>query len=138
MIESRIEAESADDDANYTELRAEIIESMFSETLSDEDDTLEMLRTENTAIVVDEAGKESQQFDELAFTESLRRRLVDAEVVTEAEMIALARSRATNTTNAVLTANPELVERIQTVDLREEDTRRSDDTVRMRISLATQ
>ena len=138
LIESRIEAESADDDANYTDLRAEIIESMFRETLSDDDDTLEMLRTENTAIVIDEAGKETQQFDELAFTESLRRRLVEAEVVTDAEMIALARSRATNTTNAVLSANPELGERIQTVDLREEDTRRSDDTVRMRISLATQ
>jgi hypothetical protein len=67
----------------------------------------------------------------------LRQRLIDAEGVEESELVALARQRATNTVESILTADPELDGRVLVVDLREEDTRTSDDSVRMKVSLTT-
>jgi hypothetical protein len=95
-----------------------------------------MLRAEHTTLAVDdETGKEVERFDRLAYTEELRRRLVDAEEISEAELVALARARATNTTEAVLAADPALAGRVTLIELREEDSRRSDETVRMKVSL---
>jgi hypothetical protein len=137
-VESRIESGSAADDANYAALRAQVIESMYLESVGPDPAELDTLRAEHTSIEVDEeTGRESERFDELAFTEELRRRLIDVEEVAEAELVVLARQRAINTSESVLAANPGLDGRVLVVDLREEDARTSDDSVRMRVSLTT-
>ena len=117
---------------------ARVIESMYRESTSVDPAELDAMRAEYTSVEVDEeSGRESERFDELAYTEELRRRLIDAEEITEPELVALARQRATNTNEAVLAADPELDGRVLVVDLREEDTRTSDDSVRMKIALTT-
>ena len=130
VVESRIEAEPDADDANYAAQRAQVIESMYREVSVSDPAALDMLRAEYTSL-------ETGSFDQLAYTEEIRRRLIDAEVVAEAELITLARARATNTSEAVLGADPTLEGRVAVVDLREEDTRNSDETVRMKVSLTT-
>jgi uncharacterized protein involved in outer membrane biogenesis len=137
-VELRIESGSAGDDANYAAQRAQVIESMYRESISADLPELDVVRADFTSVEVDEeSGRESERFDELAYTEELRRRLIDAEEVAEPELVALARQRATNANEAVLAANPELDGRVLVVDLREDDTRTSDDSVRMKISLTT-
>ena len=138
LVEAQIEAQSSGDEANYSELRAAVIEDLYQAMAAYDPPAFDALRAEHTSIVVDEEnGAESERFDALAFTEALRRRLIDTESVAEAELVALARERAGIATDAVLAADPGLADRIRTIDLREEDTRSSDDSVRMRVSLAT-
>jgi uncharacterized protein involved in outer membrane biogenesis len=137
-VELRIESESTGGEANYAAQRAQVIESMYRESINSEQAELVVTRAAYTAVEIDdETGKESEQFDQLAYTEELRRRLIDAEDVAEPELVALARQRAINTNESVLAASPGLDGRVLVVDLREEDTRSSDDSVRMKISLTT-
>jgi hypothetical protein len=111
---------------------------MYRESFDPDAAGLDELRAAFTSTTVDaESGKAREQFDQLAYTEELRQRLINAEVVAESELVALAKQRATNTVEAVLAADPELAGRVLVVDLREEDTRASDDSVRMRVSLTT-
>ena len=137
-VESRIDSGSAGDDATYATRRGRVIESMYRETFNPDAAGLGELRAMFTSTVVDEgSGKAREQFDQLAYTQELRQRLIDADVVAESELVALARQRATTTREAVLAANPELADRVSVVDLREVDTRASDDSVRMRVFLTT-
>ena len=138
-IETRVDAGSADnDDANYTAARAEAIEAMHRETISPEAAELDALRAEFTSVEVDpESGEQAESFDELAFVEELRRQLIDAQDVAEEDLVLLARTRASNTESAVLEANAELAGQVVVVDLREEDARGSDESVRMKVSLTT-
>ncbi len=135
-IENRIEAPQGGKDADYAGKRAQVIESMYREASASDSAALDALRAGYTTLAVDdETGKEVERFDRLAYTEELRRRLIDAEEISEAELVALARARATNTTETVLTADPTLAGRVTLVELREEDTRESDERVRMKVSL---
>ena len=78
-VESRIETGSDGDDANYAGQRAQVIESMYRESIVPDSAAMDALRAEYTLLVVDdETGKEAERFDELAYTEELRRRLIDA------------------------------------------------------------
>ena len=137
-VESQFDSGSTGDDATYSTQRARVIESMYRESFNPDSAVLDELRATFTSTIVDEqSGKAREQFDQLAYTEELRQRLIDADEVEESELVALARQRAGNTSEAVLAADPELAGRVLVVDLREEDMRRSDDTVRMRVSLTT-
>ena len=137
-VESRIDPESTGGDATYSTQRARVIESMYRESFNPDTAALDELRATFTSTIVDEqSGKTREQFDQLAYTEALRQQLINADEVEESELVALARQRASNTREAVLAANPELAGRVLVVDLREEDTRASDDAVRMRVSLTT-
>jgi uncharacterized protein involved in outer membrane biogenesis len=129
-VQSRIEAESDGDDADYSGQRTQVIESMYRESTVPDMAALDALRIEHTQ-------PETGSFDELAYTEEIRRRLIDAEEVAEAELVALAQARATNASEAVLAADPTLAGRVAVVDLREEGPRDTDETVRMKVSLTT-
>lgn len=129
-IESRIDAESTEADANYAGQRTQAIESMYRESMVSVQDALDVIRTEYTSV-------ETGDIDELAYTEEVRRRLIDVEEVAESELVTLAQARATNTSEAVLAADPTLAGRVAVVDLREEGARDSDETVRMKVSLTT-
>jgi len=137
-IEMRIESTTNGDAANYADQRSQAIESMFGESLVSDLVELDALRAEYTSLAVDgETGKEAERFDELAYTEELRRRLIEAEEIAESELVTLARGRATNTSEAVLAADPALAGRVALIELREEEARRSDETVRMKVTLTT-
>ena len=137
-VESRIESASGEDDESYTAQRAQVIESMYRESASAGKAELDIVRAEYTSVEIDAVtGKESERFDQLAYTEDLRRRLIANESIAETELVALARQRADNTSESLLAANPELDNRVHIIDLREEDSRTSDDSVRMKVSLTT-
>ena len=61
----------------------------------------------------------------------------NGEEIAESELVALARLRAENANAAVISANPELDDRVAIVELQEEEARGSDDAVRMKVSLTT-
>ena len=103
---------------------------MYRESMVPDPAALDALRIEHTS-------PETGSVDELAYTEEIRRRLIDAEEVAEAELVALAQARAMATSEAVLAADPTLEGRVAVVDLREEGGRDSDETVRMKVSLTT-
>jgi hypothetical protein len=137
-VELRIESQADGDDANYAGERSQAIESMYRESLVADSAELDALRAEYTSLAVDdETGKEAERFDELAYTEELRRRLIDAQEIAESELVTLARARATNSSEAVLAADPTLAGRVALVELREEEARGSDETVRMKVTLTT-
>ena len=137
-IDTRVEAGSTGDDANYTAARAAAIEAMHREMINPEATELDALRAEFTSLEIDEgSGEETEQFDELAFVEELRRQLIDVQDIAEEDLVTLARTRASNTESAVLEANAELAGQVAVVDLREEEARGSEDSVRMKVSLTT-
>ena len=137
-VETRIESDSSNDDATYSEQRAEVIEDMYREMTGADETQLSALRARFLMTIVDaESGEESGVFDSLAYTEDLRRQLIEAAEVTEPELVALARQRAANASESVLSTRPELEGRVRVIDLREEDARASDDVVRMKVSITT-
>jgi hypothetical protein len=139
QIESRLSttASAGDDSAGFAERRLEAIEAMYRESAGEEAPPLEALRDRFTTAEVDAAsGEEQRRFDALAYSAELRNRLIANEPLAEAAIVALARERAANTREAVITAEPSLEPRVSVVDLREEEAGGDDRIVRMKVSLS--
>ena len=135
-VESQIDSRSADGDDAYATQRNRVIETMYRESFDPSMERLDELRAEFTSTIIDDtSGKAREQFDQLAYIENLRRQLIDASDVEESELVALARQRAANTKESLLTTDSALDGRIHIVDLREDDSRQNDESVRMRVSL---
>jgi hypothetical protein len=110
---------------------------MYRESAGEEAPPLEALRDRFTTAEVDAAsGEEQRRFDALAYSAELRNRLIANEPLAEAAIVALARERAANTREAVITAEPSLEPRVSVVDLREEEAGGDDRIVRMKVSLS--
>ena len=136
-VESRIGLETDAGEATYAAQRARAIEALYRESFDPDAGELDELRSAFTSMHIDEgSGKPREEFDQLAYVENLRQQLIDAYVVEESELVALATQRAVNTQEAVLATDMGLESRIRVVDLREEETRKKDESVRMRVSLA--
>jgi uncharacterized protein involved in outer membrane biogenesis len=137
IVESRIaEREDADEpDAMYAEQRAEIIEALYRESGAAEGDTLDLLRTRfTTESIDDETGRPVQSFDALAFTAELRRLLIDEQVITEQELVALATARAENVRVSLISVDGSLASRIRSGELRAVGADK-DGSVRMDVTL---
>ena len=109
-IEQRM-GESDDDDTPFVERQREVVEQLYVEAAIAEDTAtaLAALRAEHT-VVDEESGEE--QFDELAFTESLRRQLVDVQPLADDELLSLAVARAETVRAEIVGAEPEQSARI--------------------------
>ena len=115
-----------------------MIERLYQEATATDAAALRLVRERFTQTEVDtESGEERQRFDALAYTEDLRRQLIELEPLEDSETTALARSRAENARAAVIAAGPDLEPRISVIDLREEENDRDPDSVRMKMSLTT-
>ena len=132
-IEDRIAA-AKDDKAQYAEQRLETVEQLLTEALGGTDvkATLDEVRTEHTAVADD--GK--KQFDALAYTEALRKRLIELQPIEEAELVSLGTARVENVRQAILGTNAELDSRIvvdapATVDV-------EDERIRMKLSVSSE
>ena len=133
-IEERIAAED-DDEAMYADQRREAVEELLAESPGDTDPAaiLDEARTANTTQGDD--GKE--QFDAVAYTEALRKRLIDAQALDEAELLSLGADRAANVRQAILDSDVELDSRI-TVDTPVAVDTDDDERVRMKLTLGGQ
>jgi hypothetical protein len=138
LVESLIEdkAAGADEDAMYAEQRAAAIESLYRESGIMQDGELDVLRDSYTTETTDpESGRPVQQFDGLAFTGELRRRLIEREVVEEEELVALAATRAENVRASLVAVNETLAARVRLKAL--QNVEAEDDIIRMDVTLTT-
>ena len=137
-IEERATTETGEEDeAGYARRRFEAIEALYMEMSGDTENTIKAVRDGFTTTAVDEdTGEEAAQFDELAYTTELQNRLAENEPITEEALVELARLRAENTHAAVIEADPALDARISIVDLREEESDKDAESVRMKVSLS--
>ena len=139
-IERRIAILAAEktDSAMYAENRLEVIEQMYGEsgTPAEPGSGLAELRAEYTSNATTDASVSGEQFDALAYTEHLRRLLVDRQPLTDQALSDLAAARATNAKEAIMAASPELEARIEVVESATVS-RDKDGPVRMRMVLTT-
>ncbi len=139
-VERRIISLTAEEsgDGMYAEHRLEAIEQLYLESgiAIDAQASLAELRTAHTTSAADETSESEEQFDALAYTESLRRLLVDRQPLTGQELSDLAVARANNAKAAIIGTNPELEARIEIVES-STVSRNDDEDVRMQMSLTT-
>jgi hypothetical protein len=139
-VERRIISLTAEEsgDGMYAEHRLEAIEQLYLESgiAIDAQANLAELRTAHTTSAADETSESEEQFDALAYTESLRRLLVERQPLTGQELSDLAVARANNAKAAIIGTNPELEARIEIVES-STVSRNDDEDVRMQMSLTT-
>ena len=139
-IERRVAILAAEktDSAMYAENRLEVIEQMYreSEIIAEPGSGLAELRAEYTSSTATEASESAEQFDALAYSEHLRRLLVDRQPLPEQELSDLATARATNAREAIVATSPELEARIEVVESTTVS-RDKDEPVRMQMVLTT-
>ena len=139
IVESRIEAPDEPDskDAMYAEQRADVIEDLYREAGPAEGATPDELRARFTAATTNpESGRTTSSFDSLAYTAELRRLLIDRQVVTEDELVALARTRSDNVGAAIIAVDEGLAARIRPGPLEEVEAT-DDGDIRMDVKLTT-
>jgi uncharacterized protein involved in outer membrane biogenesis len=139
LIEERIAALGGDDEGEsmYAEQQREVLEELFEEQAESEDpdQVLEELRAEFTTLTEPADDEEPQeQFDALAYSNELRRRLVELQVVPDEELNALAAKRGVVTEGAILAIDPGLKPRIRMTEP-QEVTAEKDGGVRMQVKL---
>ncbi len=133
-IEERIAA-ADDSEAMYAEQRLETVEQLLTEALAaaDASATLAEVRAAHTTTTDD--GKE--QFDALAYTQALRSRLIDAQALSESELVSLGTARADSVQQAILERSEELGSRV-TIDEPAAVDIDEDNRVRMKLTLQGQ
>ena len=137
-LEERVAALGDTEETMFAEQQLAALEQMFTESgLAETPETnLQSLRLQYTVTALEGAENSAEQFDQLAYTIDLRRRLIEVQVVEDSELAALANERASNTSAAIVAANMELQGRTviggpQAIEAE------SDDTVRMKVTLKT-
>lgn len=114
IVEERIGLlDAADGDQGmYAQQQQMVLEQMFAELQPAE--ALESIRVQFT-VLSDEEDAEPQ-FDELAFVGEVRRQLIQAQPLADADLVQLASDRARSVKTALLETDPLLAERINIVD----------------------
>jgi membrane-bound inhibitor of C-type lysozyme len=132
-IDERIEVASDGDEEMYADLRREVIEQLFTESMTDTDPAVVLSEVRAATTAVNETGE--SQFDELAFAEALRDKLVDMQPVTETDLLALAEARAQSVRQAMLESDAGIAARVVSA---EAATGESDDdgNIRMQVRLS--
>ena len=136
VIEARIDSGTGTgpSDAMYTERRSAVIEAMYREAVGAEEDALDKIRARHTIQTTDpESGRTISRFDRLAYTADLSRKLIDQQVVTEDQFVALSRARVDVVRAAMIVVNAALAERIRAAQLKAVEA--DDDSVRMDVTL---
>jgi hypothetical protein len=115
------ESEDADE-ADFAERRQDVLEDLYGamQTGADPEAELEALRLEHTSSPPDEDGEPAEPtLDTVAYSAELERLLIEAEIVSDEELAALALRRADNVRAAVVETEPALEARVVTGESRE-------------------
>lgn len=126
------------DDTTYAEHRLGVIEQLYRESgiATDSGAALAELRAAHTASAVDAPPESEPRFDPLAYTEGLRRMLIERQPLTEQDLSHLAETRASNVRLAIVATNAELGTRIEVIEP-STVSRGDDEVIRMQMSLTT-
>jgi hypothetical protein len=119
-VDQQIEATSDSDSEQYAEQRLKVLEEMFGRK-----DVRDQMKLEFTT---------DEVLDDLAYATELRRQLIDAVVLDEADFISLAQRRASNVQAAILAANENLLPQISVGELRAID-KGEDQDIQMKVIL---
>ena len=139
MVEEGIAALVAaqDDGEMYAEQRADVLEKLFAERQAEGALALQELRTQfTTQTIVEDGETPVAEFDELAYTNEIRRQLIDVQLLPDMAITELAMARAENTRVAILEIDENLQDRIKIGDVGSvaED---SEDLIKMKVTLST-
>lgn len=138
LVDARMAEKSPDDPAMYAEQQRKVLEALFVEQgdAAQREPELQALVVRFTGTVTnEETGAEQAQFDALAYSNELRRQLVELQAMSDAELAALANERSSNTRSALLQINPELDSRI-VIGKAQAVEAKGDEPVRMKVTLA--
>jgi hypothetical protein len=119
-VDQQIEATSDSDSEQYAEQRLKVLEEMFGRK-----DVRDQMKLEFTT---------DEVLDDLAYATELRRQLIDAVVLDEADFISLAQRRASNVQAAILAADENLLPQISVGELRAID-KGEDQDIQMKVIL---
>jgi hypothetical protein len=141
IVEERIAGlkNAGEDEAMYADQQLEVLETLFVEQgqVEDADSALEQLRVEYTTLIEAKEDEEPQeQLDTLAFSNELRRRLIELQPLADSELDALTLQRANNTQSAIIAVNPELQSRVRLTEPQEVGSN-DGDRIRMKVALTT-
>ncbi len=140
-VEERITAmqSSKDKDELYADLQTKALEQLFIEQQVAENPGLALKELRTSITVASEADNEdgpAVPFDKLAYTNELRRQLIELQTITNADLVALAKQRAQNTQQAILASDKTLQDRIILGKNSGVD-KKSGEMIRMKVTLST-
>jgi hypothetical protein len=139
-VEERIaDLDAAQSDTDmYSKQLTIVLEALFVEVMTAGDSALalENLRAQfTTESDNDDSSTPTVEFDELAFTNALRKKLIENQPLSESTLADLASKRAENTRVAILENNKTLEKRINIVASKS-IAKKSDEMIRMRVTLS--
>jgi hypothetical protein len=138
IVAARISETAADDSSMYAEQQRKILEALFLEQgdAAERELVLQELVVRFTGTVTnEETGATEAQFDALAYSNEIRRQLIELQPMTDTELAALANERSANTRAALLEINAELDSRI-VLGKAQAVAAKGDEPVRMKVTLA--
>jgi len=141
IVEERIATLVAAEDGDdmYAEQVNEVLESLFTEQQTVEGGALalqEMRAGFTTQTVVEEGETPDPEFDELAYTNEIRRRLIEVQLLPDTALTELAMERAENTRVAILEVDENLQSRISIGETRSVS-RKPGEAIKMKVNLST-
>ena len=141
IVEQRIAAldSTEDNEDMYAEQLTLVIETLFLEPQAAADGSLALqeLRIQFTInSAVDDGEAPVAEFDELAYTNELCRRLISAQSLPETALTSLAKERAENTKLAILEHDENLRDRVNILENRSV-AKQSGEMIKMKVSLST-
>jgi hypothetical protein len=137
IVDARLGELAQDDDAMYAEQQRKILESLFIEqgVAAVQEVALEELENRFTSAVTnEETGTTETQFDALAYSNEIRRQLIELQPMTDSELAALANERSSNVRTALLAIDPLLESRIALGKAQAVEAK-GDEPVKMKVTL---
>jgi len=140
-VEERIAAlaSAGGSEGMYADQQKDVLEALFVEQQLAEDGSLALqdLRARFTPdLAAEDDETPPPEFDALAYTNELRRQLIEVQSLPDAALANLATERAENTRIAILEYDENLQSRINTAEIKS-ISKKPGDPVRMKVSLST-
>ena len=141
IVDERIVAmdPAKDKDEMYAESQKKALEQLFVEQQLAEDAEIALQELRDSFTISSDAdGEDGQagQFDALAYTNELRRQLIELQTVTNADLTILAKQRAQNTQEAILASDEGLRDRI-ILGTSSGVVKKSGEMIKMKVTLST-
>jgi hypothetical protein len=141
IVDERIVAmdPAKDKDGMHAELQKKALEQLFVDQQLAEDAEIALQELRDSFMISSDAdGEDGQaaQFDALAYTNELRRQLIEVQTVTNADLTILAKQRAQNTQAAILASDEGLRDRI-VLGTSSGVAKKSGEMIKMKVTLST-
>ena len=135
IVDARIGAMDPAEESMYAEQQTKVLETLFIEQGEKDVQRAALQALEQRFTTVPAAdGDAKPQFDALAYSNEIRRQLIELQTITDTELAALANERSANTRAAIVQADPALDPRIVLGKAQAVESK-PDEPVRMKVTL---